>query len=630
MLPVHRYKVGLLLLATTLIFVFQNCSKFEAFDADLGFSENMASLHSGGNSPSSEFVDVGGISIKNKFGYIDGPVHGGSFAGQHQSRYNKIDQDVAPGLRIYNYWWASTEYSAAPGENRPYWGSKNPHECPSGFELYPSREMGLGKFHFYRCVNKNEMAKFKEIFNHDIQKGVLPIVTMYGTPLQYRGSDCQVSNEGFLNIRGVNVHPWGCPPVNLEHFEDYVRVLAKELGFIKHWNIWNENNADGWFHMSPEIRDSRTVYMSKMMKIVDKVFREENLRDYRMYLSLDMLWMTSHDSYSMSVKNFLDGIWAEVGTSVPWSLNLHPYTDEQARNPSGFPVDDRYNLQQYYGFGTLSRVLDYQKQKLQNLGEGSTTAPQLFALLGEQGWYMNDSNKRNIAIEICKAQDIMVQNPYIIGATYNTLFVQGTGDQNGLGLLPMSAINNFDRVDSEVTYQAMRSTHPSRWNKTRDHFCCTDVRVGCAQANTSPAPPEPKINPTPTLPDTGGVDMQTHNIYRYVNISVMGHVFVKAATPPSSVFVSEGIGYSLYSNAGQERMPIYRCDVGMNGREFQTTLSNCEGYRVLEILGYVHKSQGRPLYRCHHPAGGHLITTNKLECEASRYSIEGILGFVPN
>ena len=471
----------LLLAASPILFFFQNCSQLKSelsvLESNLSSTADDAKIYLSTIS----MTDVGGISIKNKFGYIDGPVHGGGLDdSNHLARYQKLDQEVAPGLRIYNFWWASVEPTiASAGATPQYVAAKTPHECPAGAELYPKQNQSLGSFHFYRCVNKGELAKFKKIFQYDQSDRVIPIVTLYGTPLQYRGTDCQQGNDGFLNIQGVMVHPWGCPPVDLRHFEDYVRIMAKEFGFIKHWNIWNENNSDTWFHMSPEITSSRAQHLGNMMNIVNRIFKEESLSNFRLYMSLDLHWQSAPNPQSVGSMELLDGLWNVVSSDVPWSLNLHPYTDEHAVNPAGFPIDDRYHSASYYGFGNLDKVIQFQRTKLQQKGISNNTAPQLYALLGEQGWYMTNANKRSIAIEICKAQDIMNKNPFILGATYNTLFVQGTGDQDGLGLLPQNILNSIGQANAEPTYQAMLSTHPNRWGKTADHFCCTQAQVGC-------------------------------------------------------------------------------------------------------------------------------------------------------
>lgn len=516
---IPRFWLGLVLFC---VVFFQNCTKFHAITVE--DVQSTAQEAEGCDEPASHLkkdafqkLNIGGISVKNKFGYIDGPVHGRGLRDlSNQSRYAKIDQEVSPGLRIYNFWWASLEYSKSPGQGPSvYDASKTPHDCPAGWELYPPRDQGLGAFHYYHCVDRANMAVFKEVFQYDIGQSVIPIISLYGTPLQYRGQDCQISNDGFLNIRGITVHPWGCPPVDIKYFEDYVRILAKEFGFVSHWSMWNENNSDTWFHMSPEIGVSRSEYLALMMNTFQRIFKEEGRSGFRIFVSLDMHWLEAPNAFSQGGRDFLEGIWARVNAEVPWSLNLHPYTDEHATNPSGFPVDDRYANSSYYGFGTLDRVLSYQRLKLQQKGIQSSTAPQLYALLGEQGWYLSDSNKQNVAIEICKAQQIMNENSYIIGATYNTLFKEGIGEQAGLGLLPQSSFQSFSTVDSEPTYQAMKSTHPDVWGKSMNHYCCMRANLGCGSAVVEPPPPPP-VEPSTyawSLSEFG--ECSTKGVYSY-------------------------------------------------------------------------------------------------------------------
>lgn len=118
-------------------------------------------------------------------------------------------------------------------------------------------------------------------------------------------------------------------------------------------------------------------------------------------------------------------------------------------------------------------------------------------------------------------------------------------------------------------------------------------------------------------------------IYRYRNTSEMGHIFVTSAMPPGSQYVSEGIAYNLYDQAATGRRAIYRCKIYDSSREFQSTLSHCEGQQSYGVLGYANTEQGAAIYRCFHKDGGHLITTNRAECDFSGYAVEGILGYSP-
>jgi hypothetical protein len=553
------------------------------------------------------------LRIKSKFGYIDGPVHGeGIQFPLHRSRYQKLDQDISPGLRIYNYWWVGLEYfiNLHDTSQRQYMASPTPYQCPESFELYPPASQQKGAFHFYRCINRSELNKFKAIFDHDKKSRVLPIVTLYGTPNQYRGQDCQVPPEGvlhFVNIDGVNVHSYGCAPINLQHFEDYMRIMARELGqIVQDWSLWNENNNDGWFHISPELSSrgvSRVKHYSEMMKIVDRVFKEEKLTNYRLYVSTDFHWLQPYRN-SLTVRDFLQGIWNEVGVSIPWLLNLHPYTDEQAQNPVDFPRDSRFSNSNYYGFGTLDRVLNFQKEQLEQRGVANRDrAPQRYALLGEQGWYLGPKAqerqvKDSVAIEICRAQDLMNRDPYILGATYNTLFV-GPDDadnpsQNQLGLIPHRYFSRgLAQVDRESSYQAMKATSPDHWGRSSSHFCCLRAGLGCSVATTPKTPSELRRG------DVVGVIDSVER--EGTSIVVKGWSCQQTHSDPIFIHLyagdPQGSGEFLGSfRADQEREPAVQESCQSSGQKhgFIARISPVEGVAGQRIYGFGVSLGGEP------------------------------------
>lgn len=121
----------------------------------------------------------------------------------------------------------------------------------------------------------------------------------------------------------------------------------------------------------------------------------------------------------------------------------------------------------------------------------------------------------------------------------------------------------------------------------------------------------------------------TVQIYRYRNTLEMGHVFTASAYAPSSQYVSEGLAYRLYDQPAAGRVAIYRCKVPGSSREFQSVYSNCEGQESYGVLGYANQSGGSALYRCFHLAGGHLLTSNRAECDHNGYTVEAILGYTP-
>lgn len=472
-------------IALTLIPFFQNC------DNSFKPAEN---IELSSAAPSNVNLALSGQlssdAVVNKFGYIDAPSHAGLNA-LTRARFEKFQTDVKAGIRIYNFWFSNIEPNFV-GSQSQYVASASLNSCPSGTEVYPSGG-NLGRFHFFRCVNTTEINKFKELFQFDKVNGVKSIISIYGTPEQYRPVDCKGS-DGFVRLNNTNVHVWGCPIEDLNQFEDFVRIYAKEIGnLVLDYSLWNENNSDGWFYISSN--QDRVEKYFQMMKIVDKVMKEENVANYRLYVSLDFNWTVRPES-GISGFDFLTQLWNKPNIAeIPWSLNLHPYTDEHAQDPNGFPFDDRSlnHGDSFYGFSNLQKVFDFQKRQLTSRGLPDS-AIQSKALLGEQGWYINNNNAGNVAIEICKAQNIMNANSNIIGAAYNTLLRTGDGSQDGLGLLPERFFNRLEDLsyESESTYQAMKSTHPEVWGKRSNHFCCERAYVGC---RTTP-PPTPTPMPT--------------------------------------------------------------------------------------------------------------------------------------
>ncbi len=83
---------------------------------------------------------------------------------------------------------------------------------------------------------------------------------------------------------------------------------------------------------------------------------------------------------------------------------------------------------------------------------------------------------------------------------------------------------------------------------------------------------------------------------------------------------------------------LYRCytrSVGSGhlGKHFVTTSSNCDGYTIEGIYGYVYTSQAtgtRPLYRMYHAwTGDHFTTYDLNGAVAAGYTYVSVLGYVP-
>ena len=94
---------------------------------------------------------------------------------------------------------------------------------------------------------------------------------------------------------------------------------------------------------------------------------------------------------------------------------------------------------------------------------------------------------------------------------------------------------------------------------------------------------------------------------------------------------ADGIDFRSYGSAGPGLYPLYRCLGGTD--HFISASSNCEGWTVEYVLGFVCASAGtgcpNTLYRFYNSTiGEHLITTDYSEGVAAGDTYEGILGYV--
>lgn len=146
----------------------------------------------------------------------------------------------------------------------------------------------------------------------------------------------------------------------------------------------------------------------------------------------------------------------------------------------------------------------------------------------------------------------------------------------------------------------------------------------------TPAPtstPASTPTPVPTVP-----------VYRFYNPRAVEHFFTLNQNDPSSTgFNVEGIGFYVYAQAdGQQTTLLYRCLIAGNyGSGFSDHLvsnqQGCEGYTNEGPYGYVYTSQVSgtvPLYRMHGNYD-YIATKDPNEGAAQGYTLEGILGYVP-
>ena len=118
-------------------------------------------------------------------------------------------------------------------------------------------------------------------------------------------------------------------------------------------------------------------------------------------------------------------------------------------------------------------------------------------LASEQGWFDTPLDSR--ALNMCKAHNIIMAMPNVIGTTHN-YFQADAADQDGIGLIPFEAGFGLENASQYPTYQAYVSTGPQYWSQRSDHYCCQQAQLGCPGSLPSqPSTPAPS-GPTPPAP----------------------------------------------------------------------------------------------------------------------------------
>ncbi|RYF52157.1 MAG: hypothetical protein EOO38_01165 [Cytophagaceae bacterium] len=399
-------------------------------------------------------------------------------------RYDALAK-LGIGLKTYNYFWGGVEGSVA--------ASTAPLRCPGGTMMVPGSEAERRAqgYHKYHCYNSGQVSMFDAMLALDQKHGLQSVAIIWNTPPMYRVPGCQGFDNGGQREYG------GCVPNDgaMDEYEDFINFLASRynggaVGKLSHFIIWNEVASSAWFDYSPTVDTSRPVndgsararWLDKYVDMLSRSRRavDRHSRDALVEISLDYIF-NSDGIYGgkahIGGKAILDGIWSRVGTSFDWSVAIHPYGD---------PADADHGPGIFNFFG-LRYLTQYQQQQLSARGvRQPLQAPQSWLIASEQGWFDIPLDSR--ALNMCKAHNIIVSMPNVIGATHNYLQASdASGD--GLGLIPAAAGQLFERGPQYPTYLAYVSTGPDFWGKRDDHYCCQRAHLGCkvaGQDTTSP------------------------------------------------------------------------------------------------------------------------------------------------
>jgi chitodextrinase len=133
-----------------------------------------------------------------------------------------------------------------------------------------------------------------------------------------------------------------------------------------------------------------------------------------------------------------------------------------------------------------------------------------------------------------------------------------------------------------------------------------------------PAPPTPSPSPFIAVHEYFGVyGGQAQHLYDNSSTAFSGHI---------------GVAFYANANAIDSSMTALKACYYGSYYQFLTVDANCEGQHVVGNLGYVSTYERAgyvPLYRYWNRLFDHFTTTNRGEGDASGYSYDGIIGYVP-
>ncbi len=264
--------------------------------------------------------------------------------------------------------------------------------------------------------------------------------------------------------------------------------MAAPTARFYHFIVWNEVASGAWFDYSPTIQTNNPVTDPAIQgrwidKYVDMLTRSRAAVNRHspaslVEVSLDFLFTSGGMNGSkahIGGKTILDGIWSRVRTNYSWSIAIHPYGDPA-------DADQGPNVINFYGLRYLTK---YQEQQLASLGVSQPlSAPQSWLFASEQGWFNTSLESR--AINVCKAHNIVLSMPNVVGTTHNYFEAQSAAD-NGIGLIPNDAGFLLQNAAQYPTYQAYVSTGPPGMGQAQRPLLLPKRAVGLYRSR-SPSP----------------------------------------------------------------------------------------------------------------------------------------------
>ena len=527
-------------------------------------------------------------------------------------RYKKL-KSLGTSYRQYNIYWSVLEGSGVASSSAPL-------KCPEKYIQIPATEVekiALG-YKKYRCVNSDQLRVYDDLLKRDQANGIQSGVVLWSSPPIYRYPGCIGFGFGGVFMKD------GCVPRDdaMDDYEDFVNLVASRYngdvrGKITHFVIWNENASTDWFDYSP-VTSKTDTSMNAINKRIDKyadmlkrthAALTRHQKSALMYASTDQLVEKDMHVGHMGTKLLLEGLWTRLGTNYSWSVAVHPYGDVDA-----LPAQNTYT------FENLELVVQYQMQKLSDLGiKDPARHPQNLLIASEQGWPLS-MGRDHQAKQICLAHEKVMTMPQMVAVAHNYFHSvePAESDASGqsvqgafFGLIPNSIPNSLAGMDNVVTGKAYASTlNSALWNKDNNHYCCTQYGVGCATNSTNALIKFP--------------------IYRFFKNG--DHLLTAVQSEGVAAgYTAEGIAFNMFTAGPNANLvAIYRCS--SPGNHFFSRTSNCEGQKVEGLIGYLYRTKGdslKPVYRFQKAPGKHLITTDQAEGIRNGFIQEDILGYAP-
>jgi hypothetical protein len=421
------------------------------------------------------------------------------------ARAGFIRENMKPGVRRYNLFWAALESSAAVSTAQPQTA------CPVGYVAVPSSEeqrvaRGFHRFHCYHAVTMQ---------NQDVYLGADALIGSLSGAILYGAPDWAISPNCTGFPRQGGTLRLGCVPLaaHRDDWEDYVNYVlwryngaplshSTRVGMLPAFHpavvngslpapnklsltvIWNEIASMAWDDPSPMLPNRwagpGTNYTDAQIGLLasdqaDLLLRAEAAMRRQFIglalrspegslgpggvgggltlVSMDHYWWVQSGQPPLTKAGAVDHVgdmrllaamWPHLGAGTAWGVAVHPYD-------AGDPRADMSG-EGIFTFATLGKLVGaFQRDQIGAVGgvgaAGSASRPQTVMWASEQGWRFNSKtmNDTTRARNVCYAQELS-QAQGLFAVTHNYFQEQylgpGGNPANSFGLIPSPPMVN--------------------------------------------------------------------------------------------------------------------------------------------------------------------------------------------